>query len=41
MGKLFWYNVRHANVAQSVEQTLRKRPVVGSIPSVGLNKSRH
>ena len=31
----FWYNRRHANVAQSVEQTLRKRPVGGSIPFVG------
>ena len=34
-----WYNPNpHANVAQSVEQTLRKRPVGGSIPFVGLKK---
>ena len=33
--KDFWYNRPHANVAQSVEQTLRKRPVGGSIPFVG------
>ena len=36
-----WYNpaaVKPANIAQLVEQTLRKRQVVGSNPTVGSDK---
>lgn len=32
---LVWYNLSHATVAQMVEQTFRKRQVMGPIPIGG------